>query len=159
MKNIKTFLVLFILISCALKPEAQTKFSQKIKEIYSQHWVAGVQGGGSGTNVFIQFVKPLPKNMQLQKIFFQDKETTILKTNDSTFLANFSVKGKRISDLQETDENLPGNKTQNELKPKYNLQPNQAIVEYLLNGKKKRFKISNIKEKEMLAYPSARPRN
>ncbi len=159
MKNIKIFLVLFILISCAPKPEAQTKFSQKIKEIYSQHWVAGVQGGGSGTNVFIQFKKPLPKDIQLQKIFFQDKEIAIIKINDSTFAANFYVKGKRISDLQETDENLPGNQTQNEPKPKYILQPNQAIVEYLLNGKKKRFKISNIKEKEMLAYPSARPRN
>lgn len=155
MKNIKTFLVLFILISCAPKPEAQTKFSQKIKEIYSQHWVAGVQGGGSGTNVFIQLIKPLPKNMQLQKIFFQDKETTIIKINDSTFKANFSVKGKRISDPQETEDNIMGIKK----KPKYNLQPNQAIVEYLLNGKKKRFKISNIKEKEMLAYPSARPIN
>ena len=155
MKNIKIFLVLFILISCAPKPEAQTKFSQKIKEIYSQHWVAGVRGGGSGTSIFMQFKKPLSKDIQLQKMFFEDIEMNIIKTNDSTFGANFSVKGKRISDLQETDDNIMGIKK----KPKYILQPNQAIVEYLQKGKKKRFKISNIKVKEMLAYPSARPRN
>ena len=52
-----------------------------------------------------------------------------------------------------------GNKAPEVKNKKTNIQPNEAILEFVKNEKVVKVKIQNIKEKELLAYPSARPRN
>jgi hypothetical protein len=44
-------------------------------------------------------------------------------------------------------------------KPKYNLLPNEAVIEYAFKNNNAFLKIVTIKEKELIAYPSSRPRN
>ena len=65
------FLTVLAMQNCA--NQIQDSFPVGISEVYSQYWVAGIKGGGSGTNVFLQLDKELPSNVIIKQLYFQKK--------------------------------------------------------------------------------------
>ncbi|WP_136667543.1 hypothetical protein [Flavobacterium sp. H122] len=155
MKSLYLILVLILSVqNCS--NQIQDKFPAAVKEVYHQHWIGGVQGGGSGTGFYIEFKTKLPETIVLKQLYFRNGLAQANKTSETQYLFNFVGKANwdRRGELEISD--VPAPKTIN---PPYPIKENEAILEYLYKGERKYFKISNVKEKEMLAYPSARPRN
>lgn len=130
-----------LFISCASKKKIQNNFPQKIAQIYFQQWIGGQELTGSGIYFYVQFEKPLNKEIQLEKIYFRENEAVLKQENETNYKANFFQK----------------NETENTSKiniPTFYLTENQAILIYTINQKSFYFKIENIKQKELIAYPS-----
>jgi hypothetical protein len=130
-------------------------------EVYYQNWVAGVRGGGSGTNLYIS--KSVVENKELITAYFKGKEVvfdTLIK-GSKMFIARFKGDANQIFDMEMNADaiNEYGNKAVVEKTDfPFNLEPNDAVVSYLENNTLKYLKLINIPKKESLAYPSA-PRN
>jgi hypothetical protein len=149
MKGILGLISIACLFCCASKAQITEAFPQKIENVYFQKWIGGQELTGTGTNFFIELKQPLSKEIQLQKIYFQNQDAVCQQVNDTLIAAYFHRKPNG-------ENNKESAITQ---KPKYNLLPNEAVIEYAYKNKKAFFKIVAIKEKELIAYPSSRPRN
>lgn len=154
MNKLKTALNLFLIIgltSCSSQKEIK-KIPFQTQEVYFQKWIGGQELTGSGTIFYIQFKTSFSPNFLLKKVYFQGKEANFEKRDSITFVAQFYQKPKNKKDY------LRDSKSET-INPKFNLKPNDAIVEFIHDNKMAHFKIENIKEKELLAYPSTKPRN
>lgn len=142
--------------SCSSKKSISTELPQAIEEVYFQKWIGGHELSGSGVDFHLKFKNPLPINTSLVKLFFQNKTAFFEKENETTFTAKFYSKSNiiKVSDSMKTVTN----KRENEAFP-FRLNPTEAILEFNNKNKIVHLKIVNIKEKELLAYPSAGPRN
>ena len=168
-KNLKTILALLtvpmLLLSfsnCggAQETNSNKSFVQnppfKIAEAYYQDWVAGVQDGGSGTNVHIIF-EAKDADVVIQNIYFRNRilEAKGNINEPKQFVGYLKNEAQRDvimdADPLEEAQNTP---------PKtfpFQLENNQAVLEYWFEGKKRYFKISNLVQKEMIPYPRANP--
>jgi hypothetical protein len=165
MKRYKRTLLFFILaISltfCGMKQELQTQFPQEIKSVYFQKWIGGQEGTGSGTDFYIEFKNPLNKEISLEKIYFRNQEATLEEITKNKFVAHFYQKNINHDLIQDSDSLKEyGNKAPIMIKPKFDLKPNVALLEYTENKKTLFFKIMNPKENPTIAYPSInKPKN
>ncbi len=127
-------------------------------EVYYQSWVAGVRGGGSGTDLYIS--KSSVGNKELITAYFMKKIVAFdtLTKGSKMFIARFKGEANKIFDIEMNADavNEYGNKVLAEKTDfPFNLKPNEAVVSYLENKKIKYLKLTNISKKESLAYPSA----
>jgi hypothetical protein len=145
MKIIALFAIAFLnLVSCSSnKVHQETK--QYIEKVTYQNWVGGVKGAGGGTILNITLKKPVPKNTEIIKIQFQEREGRVTKLNDLSYQAS-------IKTFDNESETIPPT-------IKTNLKPNQAKVFLKINSKESTIIIEDVKELPMLAYPSAKPIN
>ncbi|MFV5696948.1 hypothetical protein ACM55H_01145 [Flavobacterium sp. ZT3R17] len=142
-----------------MKQELQTEFPQEIKSVYFQKWLDGEKG--SGIDFYIEFKKRLSKEIKLEKIYFRNQESNLEEATKNTFVAHFYQKNS-IPDLILDSDFLKeyGNKAPVIIKPKFDLKPNEAVLEYKKMDQTLFFKIVNPKEKPMIAYPSInKPKN
>ncbi len=154
-KIIFFFIIAISFTFCAMKQEFQTEFPQEIKSVYFQKWIGGQEETGSATDFYIEFKKPLSKEIKLDKIYFRNQETNFEEVTKNTFVAHFPPKNI-IPDLILDSDSLKeyGNKAPVIIKPKFDLKPNEAVLEYTKNNKTQFFKISNPKEKPTITHPS-----
>ncbi len=169
MKNIKTtaaiVILTFLLFSfsnCGGAQNSETKMALvqnppfKIAEAYTQNWVAGVKEGGSGTNVHLLFSN-MDTGVTIQNIYFRNQ---ILDAKNNKNEPNKYVgylKNKMQSDVvMDADPMKEAKNTPSKPFP-FQLSENEAVIEYLENGKKNYYKISNLLQKEMITYPGANP--
>lgn len=148
-KMIGFLMVICCLSFCASKDGFQTKFPQEFALVYSEHWTGGVRGAGGGIHFYMEFKKPLTSDILLEKVYFQDLEAKVQRKSQTVFEANFTQQYKDPDLISEDD----GNQASGIVKPKFELEENQAVLEYKENNKTMFFKINNIKEKPMIAYP------
>jgi len=152
--------VLFTQCSSAQKLQDRTPFS--IDEVYSQKWIAGVQGGGSGINVLIK-LKGNNHNVVFNSIYFRGKVTKLEINPDRNFcIGRFSTPFNKKQDVILSDE--PNAEFGNEapIIPKeipFDLKDNECVISYTENNNTKYFIIEDIKEKQMISYPSPPPSN
>ena len=161
MKTIKNFMKLLCLAllsvsfsQCATTMKLQKEAPTNFGDIYCQDWVAGVQGGGSGTNIYIE-VKD--ENVVLDSVFFRG-QTVKLETkpaNLQLFIGRLKSEGNTnqyevvsTSDQKEQMEDFP-----------FKLENDECVVSYKENGKIKYFKLTDIKEKPIEALPMSAPSN
>ncbi len=162
MKIVLIYLSLFISQTCNKKmsdSEILEQLPSVIETVYFQKWVAGQEESGSGTHFFIQFKTAFPKNIKIKKVYFQGQESDLQSEDDNIFTANFTNKPKQDRILHVDSEKEFGNKPPVISKSKYDLESNEAILEFEKDQKPFIFKLQKIKQKELLAYPSAKPRN
>lgn len=171
MKNLQILLILlpilFLCVSfsnCAgSRTSKTTKLFEKnppfsIKEAYFQKWVAGIKEGGSGVEVHL-IMETMEPNVEIQNIYFRNHILEAQKSldNSNEYVAHLSsnLKNDVVMDIDPMKEaqNIPSQEFPFELKE------NEAVVSYWFKGKKKYFKISNISEKERIAYPQSNPNN
>lgn len=148
-------LIVIILGYCAPKEGIKTSFPQKIKSVYFQKWIEGKEPKGRVTLFYIEFEAPLSKDIQLQKIYFQNQEGNFEQATKNTFVAHLApIHSNPDLILHKDSRKEYGNRAPIITKPKFVLKPTEAVLEYKSNGKSYFFKINNLKEKPMIAYPS-----
>lgn len=153
----KSFYLLISLafLSCSSQKEIKD-IPFPTDEVYFQKWIGGQRLTGSGTEFYIRFKEPFSSNFRIKKLYFHNRELDVVKRNDSVFTASYSQRPKMDEELNETDGQIETPKVVNS---KFELKNNEAILEFDQDNKTQFFKITNIKEKELLAYPSTKPRN
>lgn len=153
--------VIFGITSCAggkngdpaYKLAQETPF--EIESAYFQEWVAGVRGGGSGTNVHLAIVN-VEEGVNLEELYFQKK---IVKLENSPkdvdqYIAYFKNDNNRdvIMDIDPVKEsqNTPA-------KPfPFDLDEDEAVISFYHNAELKYALISKMEKKPLLAYPAQR---
>lgn len=152
LKSITIFFITFFLASCSSQKELK-KLPFATQEVYFQKWIGGQELTGSGTNFYLKFKVPFSANFHLKKLYFQEKEATLEKRDSIIFTASFYSRPYNPNLIGEENVTI---KTP---KPKFILKSNQAVVEFVQDNKTDYFLIVNILEKELIAYPSTKPRN
>ncbi|WP_136073184.1 hypothetical protein [Candidatus Ulvibacter alkanivorans] len=157
-----TSFVLFGFSNCGASKNEKLKYELTqdapftIANSFYQDWVAGVKDGGAGTNLHITFGS-LPNTISIESFYFQQQlEPAVRSTqNKLLYIGYFSEEKKQdiIMDANVVEEakNTP---------PKsfpFQLAENEAVIAYKDDGKLSFFKLSNIEQKPMLAYPQSNP--
>ena len=116
-------------------------------------WVAGVRGGGSGINFYVDLKTELSEEIELKKVIFRGYEVPFEKQDTLHFIARIKTDGNQ--------QKIEGDDTKIYTSPKnaLTLTENEAILIFLKNGKEIRQTIKKVKEKPMLLYPSTKPKN
>lgn len=159
-KFITTLFILATFTFCSSQHDVKTNLPWKIESVYFQKWIGGQEKTGSGINFYLKFSEPFSPNFHLKKVYFRNQEANFIKENETTFTARFYQKPTN-SDLilDGKASNEYGNNPPEIVKSKFDLKENEAILEFVQDNKTHFYKINSVKEKELLAYPSARPRN
>ncbi|MDC8005047.1 hypothetical protein POV27_13375 [Aureisphaera galaxeae] len=128
----------------------------KVTSSYFQKWVAGVQEGGSGVNVYIT-IEDISEEIEVRNVYFRSKVEKA-KNNPSypdKYIAYFTSNKNRdvVMDLDPKKEaqNTPMGDFP------FDLKENEAVISFFHKDTEKYFKISDIEEKPMIAYPSTNP--
>ena len=153
-------LTCFTQCSSAQKLEKEIPF--KIGSSYFQNWVAGVEGGGSGINIFITVEDLSQDKIELDSVYFRGKASKLeTKPNNSDlFIGRFSTAFNQKRDL--IMSNKPNAEYGNEapkinIKIPFDLEDDESVVSYKEGNKTKYFRIVNVVEKRPVQYPSAPP--
>lgn len=147
----------FVFLNCSTAQKIQKSIPMTFGEVYYQHWVAGVQGGGSGINLFIN-VNSNKNNIILDSIYFQSDVAKLEPVNSSLFVGRFKTEANQTKDfvMSSNPKEEYGNTVQSTKKHiPFNLKDNQCVLSYKEGDKIKYFMIEDIKKKKLLAYPSA----
>lgn len=138
-----------------LAKQIQSDFPLEIKTAYFQKWIAGKKQSGQGIHFYIEFKKPLSKELKLEKIYFHNQETKIVKITPTLYKASFFQKPFSKDLILDSDSIKEyGNEAPVMAKQKFDLKPNEALLEYKSNNTIEYFKLTHIKEREMILYPS-----
>ena len=126
---------------------------------YYNSWIAGVQGGGSGINVFL----PLKENgnIVIDSLHFRGEKTAV-ETRDKLIVGRFrhSTNQKKDLIMSANPQDEYNNKRDLIREPSpFTLAQNDCVISYTVDGKRLYYKISNLKKGESVAYPSAPPKN
>ncbi|NNK82903.1 MAG: hypothetical protein HKO92_07255 [Flavobacteriaceae bacterium] len=163
----KLLLLVLIMISfsnCSSSYILQTESPIQLGKVYCQSWVAGVQGGGSGLNLYIPVKEKWQSNISLDSVYFRGRVTKLeQKSGDylifvGRFLSDTNSKNDVIMSKEPYAEY--GNKLPKKVtKIPFDLENSECVVSYKEGKATKYFKIKQITQKELLAYPSAPPQN
>lgn len=148
-KTILFLLIYFGLLSCASKDKFQAHFPQEIKAFYFEK-----EKLADEIHFYIEFKKPLSQELQLGKIYFRNQESKMLALSPTLYKAVFiseSISKDLILDGESRKEY--GNKAPVINKPKFDLKPYQALMEYKSNNLLQYFKLTPVKEREMILHP------
>ena len=149
MRNYVSILFLILVTSCS----SQDKVIKESAIVASyQGWVAGVRGGGSGINFYIDLKSELPANIELKKLIFRGYEVPFDKQDNLHLQAMIKTPGNQ--------QKFEGDDSQIYTSPKnaLTLADNEAILIFTKDGKEYQQKITNVIEKPSLEYPSAKPK-
>ncbi len=166
MKSITIILTLPILLfafsNCggAQKANDNLKFTPnppfKIAEAYYQNWVAGIKEGGSGTNVHIAFSEVDP-DVVIQNIYFRNHVLEAKgNVNEPNKYVGYLKNETQRDIVMDADPMKEAQNTPSKPFP-FQMEENQAVVEYWFGGKKNYYQIENLSQKEMIPYPQTNP--
>ncbi|CAM3767149.1 hypothetical protein FLCU109888_00590 [Flavobacterium cucumis] len=149
MKHYISILFLILVTSCSSQ---DVIIKESAIEASYQSWVAGIRGGGSGINFYIDLKSELPPNIELKKVIFRGYEVTFENQDELHLIARIKTEGNQ----QKSEED----DTQIYTSPKNALilADKEAILVFSKNGKEYQQKITNVIEKPSLEYPSAKPK-
>lgn len=141
---------------CSSTKKLQTVAPVSVGEVYCQDWVAGIQGGGAGLNIFIPTTD---KSVTFEQVYFRGKVTT-LEVREGLYIGRFKSNVNLREEILLSDTNSKvKEKATKEVADKipFTLENNQCVVSYKEGDKTKYFKIDNVTQKQSIAYPSAGP--
>jgi hypothetical protein len=149
MKHYISILFLILVSSCSSQ---DIIIKESAIEASYQTWVAGVRGGGSGINFYVDLKSELPASIELKKVIFRGYEVPFEKQDNLNFQAMIKTPGNQ---QKYEEDNTP-----KVTSPKNNtkLEDNEAILVFSKNEKEYQQKITNVVEKPALEYPSAKPK-
>ena len=102
-----TLIVMINFSSCAGTYKLEKSVRLTIGEVYYQNWVAGVQGGGAGFNIFIP-VSDNPKNIMFDSVYFKGKKAKLEFSNNTIFIGRFKTTKNRIRDINMISDSNDG---------------------------------------------------
>ncbi|MBO6605427.1 hypothetical protein [Psychroserpens sp.] len=153
-------LVMASFSQCSSVPKLQKEAPISIADVYYQEWIAGVQGGGSGINLFISVSD---SDITLETVYFRGEvaKLEVKPSNPNQYIGRFKTEMNQPKDiiLSSDPKEEYGNKMpQKKDKFPFELADNECVISYTVNDEIKYFKISNIKNKPVINYPSAGPK-
>ena len=141
---------------CSSSRKLQKKAPDGIGQVYCQRWVAGVEGGGSGLNIFIPVTNA---ELLLDSVYFRGKAAKLeFKKEAMMFVGRYTSEINKKKDLILSGD--PKEEYGNEM-PKiekpipFKLEENECVLSYQEGDETKYFKVTNVVEKQTLAFPSA----
>ena len=149
MKNYISIFFLILVTSCS----SQDKIIKESTILASyETWVAGVRGGGSGINFYVDLKTELSEEIELKKVIFRGYEVPFDKQDNLHLQAMIKTPGNQ--------QKFEGDDSQIYTSPKnaLTLADNEAILIFTKDGKEYQQKITNVIEKPSLEYPSAKPK-
>ena len=161
MKTIKKLLLIpiiaLVMMSFTQCSSAQLdkKVPVTITEAFYQDWVGG-RPGSKGTLVSIKLHNPDTK-MTFDSIYFNNKAVKLqsnLIKNELTLKGNFMVITKPNDMIMHADSTKEFGNTAPKLAAKvpFELEKDEAVISYMINDKKRYFKVENIKKEKTLFY-------
>ena len=150
-------LVFLTLVNCKTPQESVLQFQStaplEIEAPYYNSWVAGIEGGGSGINVFL----PLKDNggLVIDSLHFRGQRSAV-ETRDKLIIGRFNSSVNQPKDI------IMSSNPQDEYKNKsvllrdtspFKLAQNECIISYEVNGKRLYYKISNLKKRGIHCLP------
>lgn len=148
-------LLLIMNIQCASSQRIDKQNPIEIKKAFFQKWIAGVEGGGSGFTLYIEV--DATSEIQLEYAYFKGKKVKLnYKTNEPVYVGRYTNSLKKPDLIMSDDpkEEFKNQIPKIEEKIPFELQGNQCVVSYINNGKSRFFKLENVTEKELQAYPT-----
>jgi len=156
-------LVFLSIVNCKTAQEPVLQFQStaplEITAPYYNSWVAGIEGGGSGINVFL----PLKENgkISIDSLHFRGEKSAV-ETRDKLIIGRFrhSTNPKKDIIMSSNPQDEYNNKRvlKRDTSP-FSLTQNECVISYRVKGKRLYYKLSNLKKGEAIAYPSAPPKN
>jgi len=133
-----------------LQKEAPTNFG----EVYCQSWVAGVKGGGSGTNIFIETQS---NDLVLDSVYFRGKVSKLETKpgNKQLYIGRYLSTSNTEKYNFETTSSDKGNDEDFPFK----LADSECVVSFTEDGKTKYYKLDNVIERQTDALPMSTPPN
>ncbi|MGY8914440.1 MAG: hypothetical protein ACKVJF_05065 [Flavobacteriales bacterium] len=168
MKSIKiNILILCIgLTSCSSQKKLQTEVPFDIGMATVQEWMGGKEESGTGYLVTVPILT-ITKDVSFQEIYYHGQVAQVTAdTNGEGFMVkgNF-VRASHKSDLimhadsKKEVGNQPPSMQEGPIKDfPFDLEPEEAVLSYIVKNRVKYVKISGIKEKTPLIY-SSKPKN
>tara|TARA_B100000497_G_scaffold125763_2_gene162958 strand:- start:733 stop:1257 length:525 start_codon:yes stop_codon:yes gene_type:complete len=154
-------IVLLTVFNCKTSKESVLQFQStpplEISAPYYNSWVAGVQGGGAGINVFLP-VSDI-RNIVVDSIHFRG-EKAIVEKKGSLIVGRFKTTDNQSRDFIVSSN--PEDEYQNRLVYKADVSPfvlanTECVISYRVKDKRLYYKISNLKQGLAEAYPSVPP--
>lgn len=164
LKNIPNSLLFLLIVvgfsQCASTQKLEGSLPLEIGDVYYQHWVSGVRGGGSGYNLFIP-IKSNPKKIVLDSLYFKGRQVKLELKNESVFVGRFKSEANQKHDIIMSSDPLAESGNLVPEIPKntpFKLNDTECVVSYQKGNKTLYHKISNVIKKASAKYPSA-PQN
>lgn len=132
-----SIIVLIILLGCVSKETFQTKFPIPISDYHYEI-------NGNKTHFIIEFQQPIPNEIKLEKLYFQNQYEAIKMLSNQKAEVVF-IKPDLILDAN--PENEYGNQPTIPEKQQFQLNSTEAVLEFIQNGKIKHYKFTNVAEK------------
>lgn len=114
----------------------------EIREIYYQRWISGVEGGGSGINLFIDLEETV---LILDSVYFRERALKLERRDTLRYIG-------RLKTFTNSDDS-PDNTRMRHL----NLNDDECIISYIDGDKRGYFTVREIPEKPPVSFPSIRP--
>lgn len=159
LKSVLSKLALLLVVftnfyQCSGAQKLQEKAPTIFGEVYCQSWVAGVKGGGAGTNIFIETKS---NNLVLDSVYFRGKVSKLETKpgNSQLFIGRFLS----TSNTEKFKLEVTANDTFLSEEFPFQLEDNECVISYTLDGKTKYYKIGNIFERQTGALPMPTTRN
>ncbi|NNK88362.1 MAG: hypothetical protein HKO90_08775 [Flavobacteriaceae bacterium] len=156
--TVLAFIAMTSFSQCSSSKKLQKNTPEGIGQVFCQSWVAGVEGGGSGLNIFIPVTRA---DLMLDSVYFRGKVARLeFKEQAMQFVGRYTSDFNKKKDIimsQDVKEEY-GNEMPAIEKPiPFDLKDNECVISLRKGEKTKYFKITNVVEKQALAYPSAPP--
>lgn len=158
---LSSILILVVMCSfsqCSGSKSLDKKAPVKIENPYYQSWVAGVEGGGSGLNVFLPMKE---KSMELDSIYFRGNSAVLeWKKEAGVYVGRFPSDFNKKKDIIMSGDSREeyGNEMPAVKKPiPFDLKEDECVVSYRKDGKTRYFKLEKLVEKQSMPFPSAPP--
>ena len=144
---------------CSSAKKIQEEAPLALGQVYCQSWIAGIEGGGAGLNIYIPTVN---SSVELDSVYFRGKtaKLEIKSLNQTIYIGRFISDLNKKKDIVMSSE--PNAEYGNEMpkitqKVPFELKENECVISYKDGNTTKYFKIDNVIEKELIPYPSAPP--
>ena len=141
---------------CSSSKSLDKKAVVEIENAYCQAWTAGVEGGGSGMNLFLPVTDT---SVELDSVYFRGRAAKLeWKKEVKQYVGRFKteVNPKKDIVMHEDSRQEYGNELPKiESKIPFELKEDECVISYKKRDRTRYFKIGNIIEKQGIAYPSA----
>jgi len=121
-----------------------------ISPAYFEKWIAGVEGGGSGFNVFL----PIKKSsfINFDSIHFRGQRVKALHRNNMVFGRFKSINNNQSEDI------IIGNTDHEKNNSHFSLLDNSCVLSYRIQNKRMYYEFKNLDYKQSKPYPVTRIR-
>lgn len=159
-----SFLVVMLVLTasfsqCSSAQKLQERAPTQFGDVYCQSWTAGVQGGGSGINIFIP---TLDNTVVFDSVYFRGKATKleVKPNNKQLYIGRFITDTNQPKDIilsSDSSEEYENQMPKKQQTIPFDLKDDECIVSYIKDEQILYYKITNIEQKEPINYPSAPP--